>query len=138
MTKTTTALLLLSTLCSPLALAKDDCKEAALFMDKKIPDTEKLKIKESDHWLPKAGDFELVSYQLMSNSCGERFALVTIKNISAGTSAIKPGNIVALMMDGTKRVSQTKKRIDGFKMVSFTMSFGKNKTPIAKLLSKTR
>ena len=119
-------------------MADERCSDTALFFDRNIPAVEGLNFEDSDKWLPKASDFELINYYIMSNGCGERWALVTVKNITSGVSSLSNEDIVALMADGSKRVADIERRIEGYTTESFLVGFGYSKIPIIKVLVKTK
>jgi len=76
----TLGLLLCGFVFSASSIADEQCKEPALFFDKNIPNIDSLRFEDADKWLPKASDFKLLYYATMSNVCGERWALITVKN----------------------------------------------------------
>ena len=124
---------------SSMSSADEKCHETGLSFDSNTPEADGLIFKDEDHqWLPRASDFELLNYHLMSNACGERWALVTIKNLSPGTSSFSGENIIALMADGSKTRGNVEKRIEGRATESFTIRFGISKVPIIKLYVKRK
>lgn len=74
----------------------------------------------------------------MSNLCGERWALITVKNTSQGATTLKGENIIAVMADGSRRKAKIERRIEGKKTESFPVSFGISKIPIIKLLMEQK
>ena len=131
-------LLVLSVVFSTVSIADENCRETALSFDTTAPDAGSLNFEDNDKWTPKASDFELINYYTMSNACGERWALISVRNVTPGTSSFSGENIVALMADGSKRQGSAEKRIEGRTTESFTISFGTSKVPIVKLLVNTK
>ena len=63
--------------------------ENAAFKDKPV-------FCEEDILNIKRNDFKLIDYELMSSESGERYALVSIKNMSSGRRILKKENLVAI------------------------------------------
>ncbi len=120
--------------------AKGTCDQPALFFEQQLPNLDELVFKKEreDIWIPKSSYFELINYHLMSNLCGERWVLITVKNISQGHATIKGENIIAVMANGFRREAKIERRIEGGKIETFPVSFGISKIPIIKILMEQK
>jgi hypothetical protein len=86
----------------------------------------------------KPSDFELVNYVIMSNEVGERWAVLTLTNTSAGNRTLEHEHIMALFADGErKNPLQLKLNFEGRETQSITVSFGESKFPILSISART-
>lgn len=82
----------------------------------------------------KSSDFNLVNYVLMSNELGERWAVITLKNLASGTRVLENEHLIALFANGTrKNPLEFKLNFEAGEVQSITVSFGENKFPILKV-----
>jgi hypothetical protein len=87
---------------------------------------------------PKPSDFELVNYVIMSNELGERWAVLTLTNNSAGNRTLEQDHLMALFADGErKNPLELKLNFEGRETQSITVSFGESKFPILSISSRT-
>jgi len=101
--------------------------------------TDQLHFEDQQPGLPRASDFIIISAYPMSNTNGDRWALVTLKNTSVGISSITNEALVALFADGSKRAARNlHERVNGKAQVSLSVCFGNTKFPIVKLLTQSR
>ncbi|WP_039988652.1 hypothetical protein [Paraglaciecola arctica] len=85
----------------------------------------------------KPSDFELVNYVIMSNELGERWAVLTLTNTSAGNRTLEQDHLLALFADGErKNPLQFKLNFEGRETQSMTVSFGESKFPILSISSR--
>ncbi|KXO14005.1 hypothetical protein AKG98_67 [Moritella sp. JT01] len=85
---------------------------------------------------PKRGDFEIVNYVLMSNDVGERWAVITLTNLSSGNREFNNEHLIALFADGSRMSPlQYKLNFRGRETQSITVSFGEHKFPILSISS---
>lgn len=81
--------------------------------------------------IPLSGNFKMVSFAPMSNRKGDRWALVSIRNMSSGVRIFTQEHIVATFADGTrkfaKKIEMTLKAKEFF---SESIEFGNSKFPI--------
>ncbi|SFD31522.1 hypothetical protein [Pseudoalteromonas denitrificans] len=83
---------------------------------------------------PKISDFEILNYVLMSNDKGERWAVVTLTNLSSGNRTFEHTHLMALFANGERQKPLEKKLLfSGNETQSFTLSFDKNKFPILSI-----
>lgn len=86
----------------------------------------------------KPSDFELVNYVIMSNELGERWAVLTLTNTSAGNRTLEQDHLMALFADGErKNPLELKLNFEGRETQSITVSFGESKFPILSISSRT-
>ena len=132
-------ILVIFVVCLPtLSSASEECLNGVFVFDENIPKTDQFYFEETNDNLPQPGDFELINYYLMSNGCGYRSALVTVRNTSPGTTTLIGENIVALTASGHKVEANINRRISGLTTESFTISFGKVAAPILSILVSNR
>ena len=80
---------------------------------------------------PKFSDFKILNYVLMSNETGERWAVVTLQNLSSGNRVFVDDQLLALLADGSRiSPNEYKLSVKGSETVSVTISFGESKFPI--------
>ncbi len=85
----------------------------------------------------KKSDFVIKNYLLMSNEEGERWALLTLKNESAGNRTFEHSHLIALFADGERREPvQFKQHFAGSEIASITLSFGNSKFPIVEIAAR--
>ncbi len=87
---------------------------------------------------PKASDYELVHYVIMSNELGERWALLTLTNTSTGNRMLEHDHLMALFANGERQKPlEFKFNFEGRETQSITVSFGESKFPILSIRSGT-
>ncbi|NQZ80904.1 MAG: hypothetical protein HRT52_07795 [Colwellia sp.] len=85
---------------------------------------------------PKAGDFEIINYVLMSNEVGERWGVITLTNLSNGSRELDQDHLLALFADGSRQPPlEYKLNFKGKETQSITVSFGQSKFPILSIHS---
>ncbi|NMP16326.1 hypothetical protein [Thalassotalea sp. Y01] len=88
---------------------------------------------------PTLSDFELLNYVIMSNEAGERYAVVTLKNLASGSRQLESKHLLALFANGErKQPSDFKLNFDANETQSLTISFGENKFPILAISSNSK
>ncbi len=126
-------LLLISILFSVSSYADET---EALTVDRVIANNLELAFPNDKNVKPKASDFELINYVVMSNDLGERWAVITLTNTSSGRRILEHDHLMALFADG-KRKSPPAFNVsfEGQETQSITVSFGENKFPILSITS---
>jgi hypothetical protein len=107
-----------------------------LTVDRVIANNLELAFPNDKNIKPKASDFELINYVVMSNDLGERWAVITLSNTSSGSRILEQEHLIALFADG-KRKSPPAFKVS-FKRQetqSITVSFGENKFPILSIIT---
>ncbi len=107
-----------------------------LSVDRSVSRNIKLSFPNDRNITPKLSDFEINNYVLMSNEEGERWAVITITNLSSGNRMLEEQHLLALFANGDRRSPlEYKLRFAGNETQSFTVSFGESKFPILLIYS---
>lgn len=105
-----------------------------LIIDRPPMDINDLAFPNERNIRPSAGDFELVSYFLLSGENGERWATITLRNTSSGQRYFRDGHLLALFANGERRPPmKLKQRFSGRETLTLNIFFGFNKFPILSL-----
>lgn len=105
-----------------------------LTVDELISDTVNLEFADSSDLEPKIGEFEVVSSILMSNLLGERWATVTIKNLTSFQRLLDREHIVAIFANGEKRNPiKAEHKFSGEEETTMIINFGESKFPILRV-----
>lgn len=84
---------------------------------------------------PDKGDFDLLDYVLMSSDYGERFALITLRNRSAGQRIFTQDHIVAILGNcQTIKPQPIEKRFASTETLTLRVAFGVHKFPVLKII----
>ena len=106
----------------------------ALTVDRVIANNLELAFPNDKNIQPKASDFELINYVVMSNDLGERWAVITLSNTSSGSRILEHEHLIALFADGKRKSPPAfKVSFEGQETQSITVSFGENKFPILSI-----
>ena len=106
----------------------------ALSVDRVISNNLELVFPNDKNIKPKASDFELMNYVVMSNDLGERWAVITLNNISSGSRILEHEHLMALFADGKRQSPLAfKVSFEGQETQPITVSFGENKFPILSI-----
>ena len=106
----------------------------ALQIDESIPESVNLEFSDASDLEPKISEFEVLSSILMSNNAGERWATVTIKNLSSHRRLLDREHIIAIFANGEKRNPiQAKHKFSGKEEISMIINFGQSKFPILRV-----
>ncbi len=113
-------------------------EDEALTIDKVVTSNFELSFPNDKNIKPQGSDFELINYVVMSNLIGERWAVLTLKNKSAGNRMLEKQHIMALFADGSRNYpAEIKLNFEGKETQSITVSFGENKFPILSIQTST-
>ena len=100
----------------------------------RIVDKTCIDYRRSQPLLPAKSDFKLTAASYMSNELGERWALITVKNLSTGQRILKNQHMVATFADGTQAYAKNLEiSINGGEQLSRAVQFGVNKFPIVNI-----
>ncbi len=116
--------------------SKDVNEENLILFNENTPKFDKFPfdIDESKRLKPKANDFELVDFASMSNKIGERWVLITVKNISSGRRFLRSEYIVATFANAEQANPKgINESVGPGKIFSKTIYLGINKFPILML-----
>ena len=105
-----------------------------LAIDEPIPETVNLEFSDTNGLLPRLGEFEVMSFILMSNSSGERWATVTLKNNSSHQRILDSEHITAVFADGEIRNPiRANHKFSSHEVVTMVINFGKSKFPVLRV-----
>jgi hypothetical protein len=91
-------------------------------------------IDEHERLKPRENDFELVQFAPMSNTRGERWVLITVRNTAAGRRFLKREFLVATFANGDQSYPiNLNESVDAGDSFTNTISFSVNKFPIVML-----
>ena len=108
----------------------------ALNVDRAVPNSMHLSFANDSNITPKKGDFKIANYVLMSNEEGERWAVITLTNLSSGNRELGEEHILALFADGSRFMPmEFKLGFKGNETQSVTVSFADYKFPILSVYS---
>ena len=111
--------------------------ENILHFDDVQKDIEELYFPEENKIKAGASVFKIVEKYNMSNGLGERWAVMTIRNISAGKRLLKNDNIVATYANGDESYAQNlDDTLDGNEIVTKAVFFGIHKFPILHIATR--
>ncbi|MBV1908094.1 MAG: hypothetical protein KUG78_02170 [Kangiellaceae bacterium] len=128
--------LLILGVISSLVIAEE---ERVLSVDRSVSSNLNLEFPNENKIAPQASDFQVVNYVLMSSDDGERWAAVTLSNLSAGSRTFENEHLLALFANGSRRPPNVGKlNFFGGEMQTITLSFGKSRFPILQIYSSKR
>ena len=108
----------------------------ALTVDRSVSNSINLSFPNDENIRPKESDFEVSNYVLMSNDSGERWAMLTLTNLSSGSRTFEHRHVLALFADGSRKSPlDFKLNFEGNETQSITVSFGDHKFPILSIYS---
>ncbi|WP_425355970.1 hypothetical protein [Pseudoalteromonas undina] len=132
MAKIVFSLLFLLILCANVFAAQNN----VLNVDRAIPNSMQLSFPNDNNITPKKSDFSIVSYVLMSNEEGERWAVITLTNLASGKRELNQDHLLALFADGSRLTpNEFKLGFNGNQTQSVTVSFAEYKFPILSVYS---
>lgn len=109
-------------------------KDRALHFDQNQTPLKSFNFKHDDELRPVPNDFRIVEASFLSNNFGERWAIVTFENSSAGQRFLKNDTIVAAFADGSQanglNLNETFK---GHERLTKAVSFGIHQFPIVSV-----
>lgn len=92
---------------------------------------------EEDPLEPIKNDFEILNYNVMISEEGHRYAILTIRNASAGQRLLTDQHLVAIYADCNSDYPMgLKQKLSGGQITTRTVYFGRYKFPIIKVISK--
>ncbi len=109
-----------------------------LTVDRVVATNLELAFPNDKNFQAKPSDFELVNYVIMSNELGERWAVLTLSNTSAGNRSLEHEHLMALFADGQRKYPlEFKLNFEGRETQSITVSFGESKFPILTISARS-
>ncbi len=134
--KTLSKIIMLFTLMvfQTLSYAENYSQDEVLTIDEPIPETVNLEFSDANDLAPKMGEFKVLSLILMSNLSGERWATVTIKNLSSHQRLLDKEHITGMFANGEKRNPiEAEHKFSGHEETTMTINFGKSKFPVLRV-----
>ena len=117
-----------------IAAADRDADDKVLYFDNDPKGIKHLKFDQFDPLIPRINNFEIIEISYLSNNRGERWALMTLKNESAGQRILKNDNVVATFADGSQRfATQLGEKFSGSEVLTRAVFFGVHRFPIVKV-----
>ena len=115
--------------------ASDD----VLSVDRVVPHSFELAFPNEDKIDPELSDFKVINFVLMSNESGERYAVVTMKNLANGSRTLNQKHLLAQLADG-QRISPLpfSQAFSAKESISLTINFGQSKFPLLSVYSRTK
>ena len=129
-------ILLLLVVCNHHDLLADEIPidDQILHFDDVEGNFQNLNFKDEKKIKPGPGIFEIIETHFMSNGLGERWAVVTIRNTSAGKRLLKNENIMVTFADGSQSFAQNlDDTLDGNDTLTKAVLFGIHKFPILNI-----
>lgn len=127
------ALMGLFLVLSTAVSANDD----VLMVDQSIDGQVELAFPNERNIQPRPGNFQVVNYVPMSSEDGERWAIVTLKNVSSGSRIFESHYLIGLFADGDRREPLAHKQtLEGGEVVSVTLAFGRSKFPLLSVMAR--
>ncbi|RLV60867.1 hypothetical protein D5018_04285 [Parashewanella curva] len=112
--------------------------ESALSVDRAISNNIELAFPNDSNIQPDLSDFEVINFVLLSNETGERWAVVTFKNLSSGRRTVNEKHVLALLANGSRVYpSEFTEAFRGKEVKSVTINFSDSKFPILSVYSRT-
>ena len=117
--------------------ADDGIVGRALTIDQPISEGMRLQFENDDELTPKSSEFKILSSLLLSNEIGERWATITLENMSAQQRLLDNEHIVAVFADGDKRYPlNADQKFSGHEVITLILNFGVSKFPILKVYNR--
>ena len=108
-----------------------------LSVDRMVLGSHDMQFPNDDNIHPKTSSFEVVNYILMSSPDGERWATVTLRNLSSGSRKLQSDHIMALFADGSRTApTMVKRSFAANETISFILSFGQSKFPVLSVFTR--
>ncbi|WP_366942489.1 hypothetical protein [uncultured Shewanella sp.] len=124
-------------LLSLISFSASSTENEALNVDQVSVSASDLSFPNDRNIQPSRSDFFIKNYVLMSNDLGERWALITIKNNSAGRRTLSEKHILALVADGERIFPHDfSHSFKAHETLSITIAFGQNKFPILSVYTQ--
>ncbi len=129
----------LLSICSSSSFLVAEPSYEALFFDQPIAEELKLQYEEAEKERPQRSEFQIVDSAFLSNEIGERWALVTIHNLSSENRTFDEDQIAGILANGTIRKPLSIKRIvRGRDSQSVMLNFGPSKYPLVRVYTRNQ
>ena len=119
------------------AQASDRVPSGSLSIDRTVIGSSELQFANDKNIYPKASDFQVLNYVLMSSNTGERWATLTLRNTADGSRQFASDHIMALFANGKRhKPSHVKRSFKAGQILTFSLNFGSNKFPLLEIYTR--
>jgi len=120
-----------------LCLEQDISPDDVINIDPGLPAFNKYPFQEINILEPNKSDFSILNQIFMSNANGERWATITLKNLSSGQRIFSTNQLIAVFADGTRSYPEhIELKLSGNEVSTFVFYFGKHKFPILYIYTR--
>jgi len=100
-------------------------------IDNAVPDRSKFLFYSNDYLEPARSALAVVSQFFLSNSKGQRVAVVALRNLTASTHNVSADEVVGVFADGEKRLpGRVELKLVGSEALSYAFDFGTSAFPL--------
>lgn len=100
-------------------------------IDNAVPDRSKFLFYSNDYLEPARSTLAVVSQFFLSNSKGQRVAVVALRNLTASTHNVSADEVVGVFADGEKRLpGRVELKLVGSEALSYAFDFGTSAFPL--------
>lgn len=111
--------------------SSDSSLSQALTIDPSAPSFKEYPFNQEDDLEPRTSDFSILNQIFMSNEEGERWATITLKNLSTGQRIFSNDQLIAVFANGEKRYpGKIELKLQGAEAATHTFYFGRHKFPV--------
>lgn len=131
--------LLLTSFCSCAVFLSCNsfASDEVISVDRSLNTHIELAFPNDDNIRPELSEFEVTSQVLMSNAKGERWAVVTLKNLSSGRRTLNHKQVMAITAQGNRLSPHSFNQVfDGLETISLTIAFGQQKFPLLAVYTR--
>lgn len=127
-------LIVLSFLLFTISIHAENLHTSILTTDERIDGIELVKFPNNDRIYPDKSDFQLLHQIVMSNTKGERWVTLTIKNTAIGRRSFQKNQVLAIMADGSRRFPLSfSQEFKANEILSIPINFGSSQFPILRI-----
>ena len=111
--------------------------ETLIFYDHPEIQTNRLVLNTQNELRPRKNDFQLLDMAFMSNKIGERWSIITIKNLATGRRSLKNDYLVATFADGSQcNAHDVNVSFKGEETLTISAFWGIHKFPLVRIQSE--
>ena len=121
-----------------VGLYDSNASEQALSIETRVPSSVELAFPNESGLAPELSEFQVLSFVPMSNEAGERWAVLTIKNLASGRRTLSQKHLMALTADGNRiNPNEVSQSFLADETLSIVVNFGERKFPLLSVFSRT-
>jgi hypothetical protein len=121
-----------------VGLYDSNASEQALSIETRVPSSVELAFPNESGLAPELSEFQVLSFVPMSNEAGERWAVLTIKNLASGRRTLSQKHLMALTADGNRiNPNEVVQSFLADETLSIVVNFGERKFPLLSVFSRT-